>query len=162
MRSSHPRRASTWSTTWFSTFWRQRISTAVAATSAAIADRALRAAQASAFEGPRPRKPHSRFLRHYYYNPNHGRQHTRYRGRPKGSGSDSGCPDERRTSCNSGGRPFGRWSNSSGGMSSHHRPQRRGVYFPRAGVRVRKRKKLECAFPFPSTGLRFLRLLALL
>ena len=53
MRSSHPRRAATWSTTRFSTFWRQRISTAATATSAAFVDRAIRADQAAAFEGPR-------------------------------------------------------------------------------------------------------------
>ena len=127
MRSSHPRRASTWSTTWFSTFWPQWISTAATATSAAFVDRVLRADQAAAFEGPRSRKPHSRFPRHYYYNPNHGRQHTQYRSRSQGRGSDSGRTDEWRTSRNSGGRPLGRWSNSSGSISSHHRPQRLSV-----------------------------------
>ena len=75
--------------------------------------------------------------------------------------SDKGRPDKRRTSCISGGRPFGRWSNSACGISSHHRPQRRGVHFLQGGVRVRKRAKFECAFPFPSSGLRFLRLLVL-
>ena len=79
MRSSHLSRASTWSTTWFSTFWRQRISTAATSTSAALLDRTLRADQAPVLEGPRSRKPHSRFPRHYNYNPNHGRQHTQYR-----------------------------------------------------------------------------------
>ena len=81
MRSSHPSRASTWSTTWFSTFWRQRISTAATATSAAFLDRILRADQVAALGGPKSRKPHSRFPRHYNYNPNHGRQHTQYRSR---------------------------------------------------------------------------------
>ena len=81
MRSSHPSRASTWSTTWFSTFWRQRISTAATATSAALLDRILRADQVAALGGPKSRKPHSRFPRHYNYNPNHGRQHTQYRSR---------------------------------------------------------------------------------
>ena len=127
MRSSHPRRASTWSTTWFSTFWRQRISTAATATSAAFVDRALRADQAAAFEGPRSRKPHSRFPRHCYYNPNHGRQHTQCSGRCQRRGSDSGRPDERRTSRNSGGRPLVRWSHSSGSMSRNHRPQGRVI-----------------------------------
>ena len=53
MRNSQPRRASTCSTTWFSTLRRQRISTASTATSAAFVGRALRADQAAAFEGPR-------------------------------------------------------------------------------------------------------------
>ena len=79
MRNSHPFRASTWSTTWFSTFWRQQISTAATATSAAILDRVLRADKAAAFEGPESCNPHSRFPRHNYYNQNHERQHPQYR-----------------------------------------------------------------------------------
>ena len=164
MRISHPRRAFTWPTTRFSTFWRQRISTAAMATSASFVAMALRADQAAASLGPRSRKPHSRFLRHYYYyNPNHGHQHTQQRGRSQGRESSSGRTDEWRTCRNSGGRPLGRfqtgvsaptaagrgvvwvhmrapvclesspmsricWSNSSGSMSSHRRPQRHGVH----------------------------------
>ena len=86
MRGSHPCRTSTWSTTWFSTFWRQKIPTAATATGAAFVDRALRADQAAAFEGPRSRKHHSRFPRHCNYNPNHGRQHKHYRGHSQGIG----------------------------------------------------------------------------
>ena len=128
MRSSHPRRASSWFATWFSTFWRQRIFTAATATGAAFVGRALRVDQAAAFEGPRSRKPHSCFLRHYYYNPNRGRQHTQYRNRSQERESDSGRTDEWRTSRNSGGRPLGRWSNSIDNMSSYHRPQGHGLY----------------------------------
>ena len=123
MRTSHPRRASTWSTTWFSTFRRQRISTAATATSAAFVDRALRAEQAATFEGPRSRKLHSSSPRHYYYNPNHGRQHAQYRSRSHGRGSESGRTNKWYTSRNIGGQPLGRWSNSNGNMTSHHRPQ---------------------------------------
>ena len=121
MRSSHPSRASTWSTTWFSTFWRQRISTAATATSAALLDRILRADQAAAFEGPRSRKPHSRFPRHYYYNPNHGRQHTQYRSRSQELGSESYYADVWRTNRNKGVRPPVWWSNSNETLDSHHR-----------------------------------------
>ena len=55
-----------------------------AATSAAFVDRVLRADRAAAFEVPRSRKPHSRFPRYYYCNPNHGRRHTQYRSRSQG------------------------------------------------------------------------------
>ena len=88
MRSSHPRRVSTWSTTRFSSFWWQQISTAATATSASFVDRVLRADQAAAFESPRSRKPHSCFPRHYYYNPSPGRQYTQYRSRSQGRRSD--------------------------------------------------------------------------
>jgi len=143
MRSSHPCRASTWSTTWFSTFWRQRISTAATATSAAFVDRVLRADQAAAFEGPRSRKPHSRFPRHYYYNPNHGRQHTQYRSRSQGRGSDSSRTDEWGTSRNSGGRPLGRWNNSKDNMSSHHRPQVHGFHLSGLGCAFANEQNLN-------------------
>ena len=133
MRSSHPRRASTWPTTWFSIFWQQRTSTAAMATSAPFAGRDLRADQAAAFESPRSQKPHFRFPRHYYYNQNHGRQHKQYRSRSQRGGSDSGRSDDRRTSRNSGGCPFGLWGNSNGSMSSNHRPQRRVAQFSQVG-----------------------------
>jgi len=41
MRHSHQDAESTWNTTWFSTFWRQRISSAVTATNAAFVNRIL-------------------------------------------------------------------------------------------------------------------------
>ena len=100
MRSSHPRRASTWYSSWFSDFW--RISMAATAKSAAFLDRALRTDQVAAFEGPRSRKPHFRFLRHCFYNLNHGRRQTQYRGRSQGRWSDGSRSDEWRTSRNSG------------------------------------------------------------
>ena len=128
MRSSHPSRASTWSTTWFSTFWRQRISTAATATSASFLDKILRADQAAALEGSRSRKPHSRFPRHYYYNPNHGRQHTQYRSRSQELRSDNGRTDVSRTNRNNGARPLVWWSNNNVNMTSHHRHQGRGFY----------------------------------
>ena len=155
MRSSHPRRASTWPTTWFSTFWRQPVSMAATATSAAFDSRALRAHRA-AFESPMSRNPHSRFPRHYYYNLNHGRKNRQYRNRTQGRGTDGGHPDKWRTCCNSEDRrPDRRWSKSGGRMSSNHRPQWRVVPFFQVGVRVRKRANFECAFSFtpPDSGL---------
>ena len=126
--SRHPSRASTWSTTWFSTFWRQRISTAATATSASFLDKILRADQAAALEGSRSRKPNSRFPRHYYYNPNHGRQHTQYRSRSQELRSDVGRTDGSRTNRNNGARPLVWWSNNNVNMTSHHRHQGRGFY----------------------------------
>ena len=57
-------------------------------------------------------------------------------------GSDIGRTDEWRTSRNSGGCLLGRWSNSSGSTSSHHRPQRRGAHISQGGESVRKRTKI--------------------
>ena len=125
MRSSHPLRTSTWSTTWFSTFRRQRISTAATATNAAFLDKILRADQAAASGGPRSRKPHARFSRHCSYNPNHGRQHKQYRSRSQEPRNDSGRIDVSRSNFNNGARPLVYWSNNNVNMAGHHRHQRR-------------------------------------
>ena len=121
MRSSHPHRASTWSTTWFSTFWRQRISTAATATSAAFVAKILRADESSAAEGPRARASHSWTPRHYFYDPNRGRQTTKY-SRDSGGGGGGG-EGGRRGGCGGGGGNAGSgrggrdgrdWSGSGG------------------------------------------------
>ena len=56
----------TWNTTWFSTFWRQRISSTVTATNAAFVNRILRRDSVFQQDGPSIAKapPYPRF---YYY-----------------------------------------------------------------------------------------------
>ena len=107
MRSSHPRRASTWSTTWFSAFWRQRIFKASTATSAAFVARALLADQAAAFEGPRPRKPQSRFPRHYYYTRTTGVNIRNTGADPKGAGATAVAPVSGALAATAGVAPLG-------------------------------------------------------
>ena len=78
MRSSHPSLDSTWSTTWFSTFWRQRISSAITATNAAYVDRILRAdVAASQFRNGQTAPSHGIC---YYYDPNRSSREVVYRG----------------------------------------------------------------------------------
>ena len=78
MRSSHPYLDSTWSTTWFSTFWRQRISSAITATNASYVDRILRAdVAASQFRDGQTASSHGVC---YYYDPNRSSREVVYRG----------------------------------------------------------------------------------
>ena len=79
MKSSHPSLDSTWSTTWFSTFWRQRISTAITATNAAYVDRILRADVAASQFRNGQTAPSNGVC--YYYDPNRSSREVLYRGR---------------------------------------------------------------------------------
>jgi len=66
LRHSHAAMASPWSTTWFSTYWRQRIAGAVTATNAVFIGRILNADAAVACGGFKANKP-SRFHKYYFF-----------------------------------------------------------------------------------------------
>jgi len=68
MRHSHQDTDSTWNTKWFSTLWRQRISSRVTATNAAFVNRILQRDSVFQQDGPSTAKasPHPRF---YNYDP---------------------------------------------------------------------------------------------
>jgi len=68
MRHSHQDTDSTWNTTWFSTFWRQRISSTVTATNAAFVNRILQRDSVFQQDGPSIAKA-SPCPRFYYYDP---------------------------------------------------------------------------------------------
>jgi hypothetical protein len=73
MRHSHQDADSTWNTTWFSTFWRQRISSTVTATNAAFVNRILQRDTVVQHDGPSIAKvpPYPRF---YNYDPKQNRR----------------------------------------------------------------------------------------
>jgi len=68
MRHSHQDTDSTWNTTWFSTFWRQRISSTVTATNAAFVNRILQRDYVFQQDGPSIAKA-SPYPRFHYYDP---------------------------------------------------------------------------------------------
>ena len=72
MRHSHAVMASTWSTTWFSTYWQQRIAAAVTATNAVFIGRILNADAAAACGGFKANKP-PRFPRYCFFDPRRAR-----------------------------------------------------------------------------------------
>ena len=78
MRHSHQETDSTWNTTWFSTFWRQQISSTVTATNAAFVNRVLQRDPVFQQDGPYIAKapPYPRF---YYYDPKLNRRSCNYR-----------------------------------------------------------------------------------
>jgi len=80
MRHSHQDTDSTWNTTWFSTFWRQRISSTVTATNAAFVNRILQRDSAFQQDGPSIAKA-SPYPRFFYYFPSSSGQ-PEYRGAP--------------------------------------------------------------------------------
>jgi len=78
MRHSHQDTDSTWNTTWFSTFWRQRISSTFTATNAAFVNRILQRDYVFQKDGPSIAKapPCPRF---YYYDPKLNRRPCNHR-----------------------------------------------------------------------------------
>ena len=78
MRHSHQDTDSTWNTTWFSAFWRQRISSTVTATNAAFVNRILQRDSVFQQDGPSIAKapPYPRF---YNYDPKLNRRSCNYR-----------------------------------------------------------------------------------
>jgi hypothetical protein len=91
MRSCHRSTSSTWTTTWFSTFWRQRLSTSATATSASFVGRILHEDSVAAQGGPRSTRP-SYFPKFYNYNPVRGRQSVVYPRSPWVAPSVSSSP----------------------------------------------------------------------
>ena len=78
MRHSHQETDSTWNTTWFSTFWRQQISSTVTATNAAFVNRILQRDSVFQQDGPSIAKA-SPYPRFYYYDPKLNRRSCNYR-----------------------------------------------------------------------------------
>jgi len=78
MRHSHQDTDSTWNTTWFSTFWRQRISSTVTATNAAFVNRILQRDSVFQQDGPSIAKA-SRYPRFYNYDPKLNRRSCNHR-----------------------------------------------------------------------------------
>jgi hypothetical protein len=78
MRHSHQDADSTWNTTWFSAFWRQRISSTVTATNAAFVNRIPQRGTVVQHDGPSIAKvpPYPRF---YNYDPKQNRRSTIHR-----------------------------------------------------------------------------------
>ena len=78
MRHSHQDTDSTWNTTWFSTFWRQRISSTVTATNAAFVNRILQRDSVFQQDGPSIAKA-SPYPRFYNYDPKLNRRSCNHR-----------------------------------------------------------------------------------